>query len=709
MFLINRLLKTLYVLLFFITPLIVLPFTSELFEFNKMIFIYLIAALAFFLWSAKSIIQKKIIVKKNPFNLILVFFFFTQVLSAIFSIDGHTSLFGYYGRLNGGLFSILAYLVLYFVFISSFEKEFVLQLLKVSLLSSFCVILWGLPGKSGHDLSCLVFAGQFSNKCWTNQFFPDVRMFSTLGQPNWLGAYLAINFFIGLYFYFKKDLKPKIKNIKNYQFPFTTSQLILFFYLILNFTTILFTRSRSAMLSVAVGLGFFFLFVISFQKNNLQKLLLLSVYLFISVLIFKTGVEKIDRFIKFPISNFQLPNKSQTINKQIPKKTAQPQFSSEVTESFDIRKIVWKGAINLGLKYPLFGTGVETFAYSYYFERPKDHNATSEWDFLYNKAHNEYLNYFATTGFLGAIAYLLIIFIFSISNIQYLISNGNSKSQITNNKLLITCLLLAYLSILITNFFGFSTTTINLFFYLIPAFFLILAYPTYEVERGPSGQAGNEAFFKKLNLKQEFSIIFIAFFTLYLLVSIGLYFFADIKYAQALNYYNNEDYQTAAALFNQALKMHYEHVYEDKLSYSLANLAFLAAYQKEKEISQKFLALSKTYNNHSLQQSPQNVLYWKTQAKNDYLYFQTTQDAKYLKEGIKTLEYAKKLSPTDPKIDYSQSIYYSLLADETKNENEKKSLEKLALKAINSSLSLKPDLTDAQEVKKQLEKKLLSQ
>jgi O-antigen ligase len=72
----------------------------------------------------------------------------------------------------------------------------------------------------------------------------------------------------------------------------------------------------------------------------------------------------------------------------------------------------------------LFGTGVETFAYAYYFVRPQAHNLTSEWDYLYNKAHNEYLNYFATTGFIGLGTYLLVIstviivFLYKIFNFQ---------------------------------------------------------------------------------------------------------------------------------------------------------------------------------------------------------------------------------------------------------------------------------------------------
>ena len=72
-----------------------------------------------------------------------------------------------------------------------------------------------------------------------------------------------------------------------------------------------------------------------------------------------------------------------------------------ITDSAEIRRIVWSGAIEIARNYPLFGTGPETFAYAYYKYRPAEHNLTSEWDFLYNRAHNEFLNVAATSGFLG--------------------------------------------------------------------------------------------------------------------------------------------------------------------------------------------------------------------------------------------------------------------------------------------------------------------
>jgi len=687
--LINRLLKIFYIALFFFTPLMMYPFTSELFEFNKIIFIYLITILVVFLWLLKIILNKKFEVKRSFLDYPIILFYVSQVLSTIFSIDIHTSLFGYYGRFNGGLASISAYILLFYAFISNFNKKDVLKFLKVSLISSVIVILWGLPGKFGFDLSCLLFVKEFNNSCWTDQFHPELRMFSTLGQPNWLGAYLIVNFFIGLFFYFKnlesKNAKYEILNIV---------------YLLLNFAALLFTRSRSSYFAFGVGLLIFIViglvnFKESLKKIGLKKIGTLFVIVIVLIVIFKTGIPKVDKFLEFPVSSRLAGNKAAL--KQENNQTEK----LNITESLDIRKIVWKGAINLGLKYPIFGSGVETFAYAYYFTRPAEHNLTSEWDYLYNKAHNEYLNYFATTGFVGLGAYLIMIgtVCFVMLNLLQHLKNksqilkrvqDDEKNEIINNQLLITCLFLAYLTILITNFFGFSVTTINIFFYLIPAFVITLS------------NEDNKFLSFDLKIHKKISIFFAILATIYLLLATFLYWFGDLKYAESNKYSQADDYKTASSLLLQALQFRQEHVYQDKLSYNIANLAYYYSNSKDIKQTAELIKLSKDYNARALLTSPKNVLYWKTKAKDSYLYYGATLKPNYIKEGIEALKQVGQLSPTDPRNYYSLAIYYSILYDEASDKKEKESYKNLSIQSLDKMIELKPDYTEGLALQKQL-------
>ncbi|KKQ23890.1 MAG: hypothetical protein US40_C0006G0004 [Candidatus Roizmanbacteria bacterium GW2011_GWC2_37_13] len=714
---IDKFLKFLYGSLFFLTPLIFAPLTSELFEFNKIIFIYVITILVGFFWLLKMILAKKTYFKRTPLDTPILLFLISQIASSIFSIDRHVSFFGYYGRFNGGLLSTISYIILYYGFVSNSFN--IISFLKTSLWSSVLVMIYGLPGKLGHDLTCfLVSAGRtFDNSCWsreTNVFDPANRSFSTLGQPNWLGAYLAINFFIGIYFYVFY-LRHSGKRPSNYegahpesQRGFWTSQndWKAFVYLFVNFSFILFTRSRSALAAVSIGLILFISYYLLFIKLNTKKLIITLLFItVIPAILFKTGIDKFDKFLKFPTSIFQSPN-------PLPASKNQPPSSnnSGVTESLDIRKIVWKGAVDLGLKYPLFGTGVETFAYSYYFVRPVEHNLTSEWDFIYNKAHNEFLNYLATTGFIGLGAYLLLIisfFYYLIKELRiknYELKKENKKSvirnpQSSNQIILFMCLLISYLTILITNFFGFSTTTINLFFFLIPAFTMSL--------RG-GDEVDDEAISSKRHTNyQYFSIFIISGFTIYLLLATFSYWFADTQYALGLNYLKPgiSDFQKAAGYFESALKVRVEPVYEDKFSSSLSYLAAIAFYQKQTDLANQIIKMSDYYNKKSLNASSKNIFYWKTRAKNQYLFYQVTLDNKDLEEGINVLLTGQKLAPTDPKIPYSLAVYYQLIYNQAKEQSIKENAKQASLLEIDKAIALKKDFQDALILKDDLLKK----
>lgn len=690
---IDKILQFLFGSLFVIVPLIFSPATSELFEFNKILFIYLITALVLFFWTLKMILTKKIIFRNTPLDIPIIFFLISQILSVFFSIDKHVSIFGYYGRFNGGLLSILSYIVLYYGYVANSIKTE--NIFRLSLITSTLVILYSLPGKLGHDLTCLIVSGGkiTNNSCWSkevNVFDPENRVFSTLGQPNWFGAYLAVNFFIGLYYLISSFVIPSIKKIhyknkvndlKDYK-----KTLLYFIYLFVNFSFILFSRSRSALVAVGFGIILFITYYLSLIKKEGKKLIItLSLITVIPILLFKTGINTVDKIISFPKSIFQNSNSSSSLN-------IKPNLSSsDITESLDIRKIVWEGAIKLGNNFPINGTGVETFAYSYNFVRPKSHNLTSEWDFIYNKAHNEYLNYFATTGYIGLISYLLLILSFLFYYIKSI--KKSDKFEILKNILQ----LIAYFTILITNFFGFSTTTINLFFYLIPAFIVVA---------NSKGKLNIE-YSKKVSYSQTALVFVFSLLLIYSFYFIFSYWLADTQYARGINYLKPQisDYQKAATYFEKALKIRNESIYEDRFSSSLSYLAAIASYQKQSDLAKQLIYISDYFNQKSIKSSPKNVFYWKTRAKNQYLFYQVNLDKNYLSEGIKSLEEARRLAPTDPKIPYSLSVYYSLLFDIEKESSKKNKYMKLSILELNKALELKNNFQEGKLLKEELIKK----
>jgi len=557
----------------------------------------------------------------------------------------HTSVYGYYGRWNGGLFSILSYLLLFFVFLQTHKISDIKLLFKISVITSAIVLIWGLFSKFGIDFSCFIFTGDIANSCWTDQFQPGIRIFSTLGQPNWLGTYLSIHFFMAGYFAYEAFLRHQ-NSIQNF----------FSIYLLLNLIVIVFTKSRSSLLavfiSISIGLILYFTQKLKSRTRFAARAILIAVLSFIIMV----GTFTVSRSI------FQ---------KNVPQNLV-------ITDSMTIRSIVWEGAIVLGNMYPILGTGPETFAYSYYFTKPASHNMTSEWDFVYNKAHNEFLNYLATTGYLGLISY-----IFVIGTVIVIFMKQINKSKKNSDSIFIFTCFLSFTSILVTNFFGFSTSMAQLLFYMLPAVSIIFYQ---KIEQDP--KLINKS--SLLNIRSKFYISTVAIVTMLSLFQIIQYYKADRIYAVGKGNVQSGDYKAASVNFNKALSLRFEHVYEDALSSSLAHLAFLVSFE-DKSNALKLIDSSKSYNAHTLKVAPLNYSYWRTRAKNYYLYFQVDQNPGNLRQSVDSMKYFLQYAKTDATSYYMTALFSSLVYNETGLTSDKDDAIKYASKAI----ELRPDYIEA--------------
>ena len=361
-------------------------------------------------------------------------------------------------------------------------------------------------------------------------------------------------------------------------------------------------------MATIISLAVFFIFIF-FRKNSPKKLLIINY----SLLIILSLV------INNPIKDFIFPQKNSSNLLKIENSKTE---NLNITPSSDIRKIVWKGSIDLFKKFPLFGTGVETFAYSYYWTRPLEHNITSEWDFLYNKAHNEYLNYLATTGLVGFIPYILLILA-----VLFLLLKNSTRNSVLDIKNL--AILSSYISILITNGFGFSVVIVSVFFFLIP---------TLTVDTSSDDSISNH---KKL--KKIIPVLIILF--LILIKNIFYSYFADIYFAKYESNNSRQEYQLAYQDILTTVSFRpNEPNYLINLSIAAAKMAILTK-------DQTYIDQSIKSSTKAIEISPANINYLKQQAQ--AYYYLATIDSKYLINTIESMLQANKLAPTDAKILYS--------------------------------------------------------
>lgn len=610
----DRLISKLFYILLFATPLILWPFSSELFEFNKMVFVYLLTVLITSSWLVKCIFARKFLFRRTILDIPLVLFLLSLAISTYFSIDVRTSLLGYYSRFHGGLLSYLSYSLLYWGFVSTLDQEKTKKALFVLILSSLPVLFYGIFQHFGID-----------KEVWVQDV--QNRIFSTLGQPNWLAAWVVSLMPIGWALAFKEEgNKQKVR--RWIWFGFST----------LAFVGLLFTKSRSGLLAFAVADLIFWLGIFSQEKRAALSSFITHHLLFF-VLIILIGT---------------------------PFTTNIPAPETGGTESGEIRKIVWQGAINLWKKYPLFGTGPETFAYSYYETRPVEHNLVSEWNFLYNKAHNEYLNFASTTGSLGLLSYLFLItaIIFQIFSIK------EKAESIVFWK---WPLLSGFISILISNFFGFSVVPVSLLFFLYPAIAVSL-------KEDRSLKLAEQ---EKLGRSQKIALLLIIGFTLFALYKIGVYWHSDSLYSKGKSYNASQEFLEGRKYLAQAVTLSpNEPIFWDELSKSTAAISVLVSEAREEEKVNELATLAISESDHAISLSPRNTNL--TRNRTFILERLSAIEPSYLLAKITVLEDLIPYAPTDA------SLYYALgLTQERIGQRSE------ALKNLDQAITLKANYKNA--------------
>ncbi len=482
------------------------------------------------------------------------------------------------------------------------------------LLSSCIAALWGVSEHFGKSPSCLLITGNFDVSCWVQVV--QLRVFATFGQPNWMAAWMAAVIpLTWIPIFEKKNLKIHIVSLSVFA---------------ILFASLLFTKSKSGIASFGVSAIIFVLFTVFLRfkelKYKFSKLLLLPLVLVITIFLFGSP---------WTPSVFELSQKKVETPSLQETGTA---LESGGTDSGIIRKIVWKGAINVWGKFPIFGSGVETFAFSYYSGRPMEHNLVSEWNFLYNKAHNEYLNYLATTGIVGLSAYMLLILVSMFHLFKLIRLQKNSHEFYLQ-----LALFVGYISILITNFFGFSVVPVSLLFYLFPAVVIVSV----------SSETGVESKNKRPEGMQLVSISTVLIVGMYLLFSLINYWRADYIYARALEAQNGGDYSASLSLYRSAISLSpNESMYHAQLGATLAELT--TAKEADSTLLDTFTNASKLELTTAIEFSPANVRILKSVA-NSYATL-GDHDSAYLLKTLEITQMLQVLAPTDPSVLYQQCL-----------------------------------------------------
>ncbi len=650
-----------------VTPFAFTSVNEELFEFNKMLVIYIFTILLVFLWFAKIILEKKVQFKKNPLNIPIFLFLLSQIVSTIFSIHSRTSFLGYYTRFHGGLLSTIAYSLLFLAIVNNFDLLQIRALLRSALISSILVSLYALPEKLGVSPSCIILRQKFDVSCWVQDV--QSRVFATFGQPNWLAAYLTTLFPFSIYYYLFPIKSLRLISKK-------TQKQFWLFSLIVIFIAILFTQSRSGILAMMISVCLFAVFL--FKKSSIsffskiseqkQKIIRMLPKILVTITLLLIGVS----FLLLTT-----PNNNKTVGlikeKFLSQKTSADNTMNQgilITPSENIRLVVWKGAIKIWQRYPVFGSGPETFAYSYYLDRPIEHNILSEWDFLYNKAHNELLNILANTGMVGVFSYLAVQVTTYLLVIKLLKKNKNDQQKQAE----IFTIVLSISSINITNFFGFSTVMIGALNYLLFAYLAILSLPMSSEKTTLS---------QKPTLFQSLTLICLSLITFHSLITIASIWQADFFYVKGKSLVQASEYQSGVDYLQRAILLSpKEALFYDELANTYASIAVEFVQLDNLELAQEFAELATKTSNKTVELNPKHLNFYQTRAS---IFSKLALiDVSHLENAHETLQVAQKMAPTHPKLVFHQGRIELSMGKQEK-----------AIETILKAIELKPNYHEA--------------
>lgn len=637
-------------LLVLITPFLFTWVNDELFEFNKMLFVYALSWSIFASWTARMVVERRIIFRRTLLDIPILLFVLSQILATVFSVDLHTSLFGYYSRFHGGLLSTLAYVSLFYAFVNTFNLKNIYYLLVSIFASATVASTYAFFEHYGHSPSCwLITGGQSTGvDCWIQDV--KTRVFGTFGQPNWLAAYLIT--LLPLWWWLTLVLPSSLpKPLRNWPSLLKVSS---FLGSLLLLATLFFTQSRSGILGLGVGSLVFFMgclvMVVASKKNAPFPISFKTSFL----LIFCTGIlaaalqpTSISHWLK-------LPAPSETTSTEETQVIAQPVNRLETggTSSGEIRKIVWQGALDVWKRYPLFGSGVETFAYSYYLDRPLSHNLVSEWDFLYNKAHNEFLNFLATTGLVGLTTYLILlasIFLMLMWPLVRLVKSADNHPNSVFSAGLGLSLASGLVALSISNFFGFSTVMVTVLMFLFAGIGVKLFQQDTDETTRPNHST---------NFESYLALGIIGICVLYGWSLIWNSWQADHLYAQGKAFRQQGDLLTATRLLEEATQISPdEALYYDELSLATAQAASILADSGQATVAAQLADQAIRLSDKTLELNDDHLNFYRTRAR--VFVYLASLDISFLEESLATLEEAQRRAPTDAKITFNRALVVS--------------------------------------------------
>lgn len=354
-----------YFLLFnlFIASFLVCAFNEQSpFELIKLMNLCFGALAGMAVWTGVSFFRKEEIVFKWNYVLWMhLAILGATVLSYFYSNSPYPSFWGNYNIPTDSVLSFIIYFLYAFILTQVFTDAKKIKQLTYTLMgSALALSIYGIVQHFGYD-----------PVDWWGYSQMHLNAYATIGQAVGFASIVGC-------------LLPLMAVIFLVQQK-TSRFMIAAFILFVMTLGMMYSGSRTPVtlaLAAVIGLAVIYFFK-SGDENRVKKIVTLLLALGLSQIIY------------YSESNSALAQKMQ---------------SDSLATGVGERMQVWQGAYNIWKKYPVLGSGPETFALELKLVNTPDFNTNQNWGLYWHKAHNHVIHYLATVGAVGLLAHLILAF-----------------------------------------------------------------------------------------------------------------------------------------------------------------------------------------------------------------------------------------------------------------------------------------------------------
>lgn len=413
------------VLMFLIIPLIVDPHITS-FDLAKVTAMRILTLGIIGIWILKIALTNECQFIRTPLDIPILAFLIISILATINGLHPYMSLIGEYKRYDG-LITTINYISIYYIVVNFLrERKYIKRTIAFITFASVLVAGCGILQSYGIDLTK-----------W------ESGVISTMGNPNFLGGYLAIVFFFPLTLFFLTSSKKK-NLLKRVVFLGLCLGSVVVIYKCFSLLTY-----RGGVLGLLAGILLFGILLIrQFIKNKLRALVFLVVMSIATTIFFLRGQSAI--FQKF----------ATTVKVEKEEGKAIPTLT--FTSTAATRVHIWHTCWEIVKHYPLLGVGPDALRLiSPKYEKIEFIRLEGGRNCLIDKAHMEILDISVTRGLLGLAAYLWIIILL----LRFVFSSLKLIKE--ENKILLVGVLSGIISYLVQNEVGFGIIATSSLFWLL--------------------------------------------------------------------------------------------------------------------------------------------------------------------------------------------------------------------------------------------------